>query len=69
MVIITFFIATNSTAYSQGPDKKSVEARENIIEAQKNLVDAKQDLKEAQQDSISDYQQFKKESEKKAHCL
>ena len=49
LAIITFMAGTISITNGQKPDKKSVEAREN--------------LKEAQKDSISEYQKFKKESE------
>lgn len=65
VAVISFFMVTNSTTYGQEPDKKSVEARENLKDAKKDLIDAKQELKEAQLDSISDYQQFKKESEER----
>ena len=65
VAVISFFMVTNSTTYGQEPDKKSVEARENLKDAKQDLIDAKQELKEAQLDSISDYQQFKKESEER----
>ena len=62
---IAFMAVTIATSYGQEPDKKSEKARENLKEAKSDVVDAKMDLKEAQKDSVSDYQNFKKESDAK----
>jgi hypothetical protein len=62
---IAVMAVTIASSYGQEPDKKSQKARENLKEAKTDVVDAKQDLKQAQMDSVSDYQNFKKESDAK----
>lgn len=56
MAAVAFFAVTATTAFGQNTDKRSDKARE-------DLTEAKQDLKVAQQDSVTDYQNFKRESE------
>jgi Ni/Co efflux regulator RcnB len=63
MAAIATLAVTMATSYGQEPDKQSQKARENLKEEQKDVVDAKKDLAVAQKDSVSDYQNFKKESD------
>jgi uncharacterized protein involved in exopolysaccharide biosynthesis len=67
--ISTLFISllmTGTILTSCQPSSKKVENAENKLEAAKdNVSDARQDLRKAKQDSITEYKEFKKESEVK----
>jgi hypothetical protein len=65
LVLIALLAGTISTSFGQEPDRKSVQAREDLQKAQKDVIEAKKDIIEAQKDSIIEYQKFKKESEER----
>jgi hypothetical protein len=63
LAMIAFVAGSVSTSFGQVPDKPSEKARENLKEEKKDVVVATQELKVAQRDSVTEYQNFTKESE------
>lgn len=60
---VTTFIAGAIFTGCVSPSQKLENAEENVIDAKKAVLDAQSDLNQARQDSITEYQQFKIESE------
>ena len=60
---VTIFIVGEIFTRCVSPSQKLKNAEENVIDAKKAVLDAQSDLNQARQDSITEYQQFKIESE------
>ena len=60
---VTTFIAGAIFTGCVSPSQKLKNAEENVIDAKNAVLDAQSDLNQAHQDSITEYQQFKIESE------